>query len=137
MPEAIANGTGRRLMHTRTVECNGYIREDGLWEVEARLVDVKPFMQAADRVRVPETTSVQLTLHGRIRGGVRVGGCVDGVVSGRDRRRNRKRHPARSLVVQRRRRPAVKPPRLPHADAGAAAANAGIAPADMAMYHVR
>ncbi len=35
MPEAIANGTGRRLMHTRTVECNGYLRDDDLWEVEA------------------------------------------------------------------------------------------------------
>jgi len=52
MPEAeIANGTGRRLMHTRSVECNGYLRDDGLWEVEARLVDTKPFTQAADRYR--------------------------------------------------------------------------------------
>ena len=43
MPEQkTGSKTGRRLMHTRTVECNGYIREDGLWEVEARLVDVKP-----------------------------------------------------------------------------------------------
>jgi hypothetical protein len=33
----------RRLMHRRTVECEGYLRDDGLWEVEARLVDVKPF----------------------------------------------------------------------------------------------
>ncbi|MBR1231910.1 DUF2889 domain-containing protein [Bradyrhizobium sp. AUGA SZCCT0182] len=46
-----ADGTGRRLMHTRTVECNGYIRDDGLWEVEARLVDTKPFTQAADHYR--------------------------------------------------------------------------------------
>src|SRR3954447_6540904 len=51
MPEQAANQTGRRLMHTRTVECNGYIRDDGLWEVEARLVDTKPFTQAADRYR--------------------------------------------------------------------------------------
>ena len=52
MPEEnAANGTGRRLMHTRSVECNGYIRDDGLWEVEARLVDTKPFIQAADRYR--------------------------------------------------------------------------------------
>jgi hypothetical protein len=33
----------RRLMHRRSVECLGYIRGDGLWEVEARLVDTKPF----------------------------------------------------------------------------------------------
>ncbi|MDE2380360.1 DUF2889 domain-containing protein [Bradyrhizobium sp.] len=30
-------------MHRRTVECDGYLRTDGLWEVEARLVDTKPF----------------------------------------------------------------------------------------------
>ena len=47
----VANGTGRRLMHTRTVECNGYLRDDGLWEVEARLVDTKPFTQAGDHYR--------------------------------------------------------------------------------------
>ena len=51
MPEQAANRNGRRLMHTRTVECNGYLRHDGLWEVEARLVDTKPFTQAADRYR--------------------------------------------------------------------------------------
>ena len=51
MPEAIANGTGRRLMHTRTVECNGYLRDDDLWEVEARLVDTKPYTQPADHYR--------------------------------------------------------------------------------------
>jgi hypothetical protein len=33
----------RRLMHRRSVECLGYLRDDGLWEVEARLVDTKPF----------------------------------------------------------------------------------------------
>jgi hypothetical protein len=35
----------RRLMHRRSVECVGYLRNDGLWEVEARLVDTKPFVQ--------------------------------------------------------------------------------------------
>jgi len=33
----------RRPMHRRSVECIGYLRDDGLWEVEARLVDTKPF----------------------------------------------------------------------------------------------
>ena len=52
MPEQkVANGARRRLMHTRSVECNGFLRDDGLWEVEARLVDTKPFTQAADRFR--------------------------------------------------------------------------------------
>ena len=51
MPTEVAYGTGRRLMHTRTVECNGYLRDDDLWEVEARLVDTKPYMQPADHYR--------------------------------------------------------------------------------------
>lgn len=42
--------TGRH-MHTRTIECNGYLRDDGLWEVEARLRDTKPFSQSASRYR--------------------------------------------------------------------------------------
>ena len=37
-------------MHRRSVECQGYLRHDGLWEVEARLVDTKPFAQH-DRYR--------------------------------------------------------------------------------------
>ncbi|HEX7563350.1 MAG TPA: DUF2889 domain-containing protein [Bradyrhizobium sp.] len=32
-------------MHKRSIECDGYLRNDGLWEVEARLVDTKPFAQ--------------------------------------------------------------------------------------------
>jgi hypothetical protein len=43
-------GERRRLMHKRSVECNGYLRSDGLWEVEARLIDTKPFDQL-DRYR--------------------------------------------------------------------------------------
>ena len=44
------SGERRRLMHRRSVECEGYLRHDGLWEVEARLVDTKPFVQH-DRYR--------------------------------------------------------------------------------------
>ena len=44
-------GAGRRQMHKRSIECNGYLRDDGLWEVEARLVDTKPFTQRRDRYR--------------------------------------------------------------------------------------
>jgi hypothetical protein len=39
------SGERRRLMHRRSIECTGYLRNDGLWEVEARLVDTKPFAQ--------------------------------------------------------------------------------------------
>jgi len=33
----------RKLMHTRAIECNGYEREDGLWDIEAHLVDTKTY----------------------------------------------------------------------------------------------
>jgi hypothetical protein len=39
------SGERRRLMHRRSIECTGYLRNDGLWEVEARLVDTKLFAQ--------------------------------------------------------------------------------------------
>jgi hypothetical protein len=46
MPHMNENsGEPRRLMHRRSIECTGYLRNDGLWEVEARLVDTKPFAQ--------------------------------------------------------------------------------------------
>lgn len=31
----------RRLIHTRRVECTGYLRTDGLWDIEGRLDDSK------------------------------------------------------------------------------------------------
>jgi hypothetical protein len=31
----------RKLIHTRTVECCGYEREDGLWDIEGHITDVK------------------------------------------------------------------------------------------------
>lgn len=45
------NRAQRRPMHKRSIECNGYLRDDGLWEVEARLIDTKPFTQAGNRYR--------------------------------------------------------------------------------------
>jgi hypothetical protein len=51
LEENSGNGARRRLMHTRSIECNGYLRDDGLWEVEARLVDTKPFAQRGDKYR--------------------------------------------------------------------------------------
>lgn len=35
--------TSRRPLHTRSVTFQGYQRDDGLWEIEAELVDAKPF----------------------------------------------------------------------------------------------
>ena len=33
----------RRQLHTRTIVCDGFRREDGLWDIEARIVDTKPY----------------------------------------------------------------------------------------------
>jgi hypothetical protein len=33
----------RKPMHTREIVCKGYEREDGLWDIEARMIDSKPF----------------------------------------------------------------------------------------------
>lgn len=32
---------GRRLIHQRKIECLGYLRADGLWDIEGRLADSK------------------------------------------------------------------------------------------------
>lgn len=31
----------RQLMHRRTVQCSGYLRADGLWDIEGTVIDVK------------------------------------------------------------------------------------------------
>lgn len=33
----------RRPWHTRTIVCEGFARDDGLWDIEARIVDTKPY----------------------------------------------------------------------------------------------
>jgi hypothetical protein len=50
MPPESSNKS-RRLMHTRSITCDGFLRDDGLWEVEAWLRDTKPFLQPASRFR--------------------------------------------------------------------------------------
>lgn len=43
MIDSVPEKPGRKLLHNRTITCDGYVRDDGLWEVEARLVDAKPY----------------------------------------------------------------------------------------------
>lgn len=31
----------REKLHSRRIECDGYLRDDGLWDIEARLVDTR------------------------------------------------------------------------------------------------
>ena len=33
----------RKLIHTRTIDCRGYQREDGLWDIEGHLTDTKTY----------------------------------------------------------------------------------------------
>jgi len=35
--------TPRQLVHHRKIDCHGYQREDGLWDLEARLIDTKSY----------------------------------------------------------------------------------------------
>src|SRR5215468_3237534 len=37
---------GRQLLHTRRVTCQGFFREDGLWDIEGRITDEKTYEQA-------------------------------------------------------------------------------------------
>ena len=39
----LSNPAPRKPMHTRTVECRGYLRDDGRWDIEGHLIDTKPF----------------------------------------------------------------------------------------------
>lgn len=44
----------RKHLHTRTVECRGYQREDGLWDIDGHLVDTKTYgFHNRDRGEVP------------------------------------------------------------------------------------
>jgi len=39
----LSPSVNRKPMHTRRVECRGYLRDDGLWDIEGHLVDTKPY----------------------------------------------------------------------------------------------
>ena len=36
----------RTLKHTRTIECKGYERTDGLWDIEGHLIDTKTYVHS-------------------------------------------------------------------------------------------
>ena len=40
----LSHAAPRKLIHTRAIECKGYQREDGLWDIEAHLVDTKTYV---------------------------------------------------------------------------------------------
>lgn len=39
----LSDPVARSARHHRRIACDGYLRDDGLWDIEARLVDTKPF----------------------------------------------------------------------------------------------
>lgn len=46
----LTDPAARKLAHTRVVTCQGFEREDGLWDIEGRIVDTKPYrFQNRDR----------------------------------------------------------------------------------------
>jgi len=62
----------RRHMHTRNIVCEGYLRADGLWDIEARIEDKKTFRyhEPYRGLREPGThvhdMSVRLTIDGQM-----------------------------------------------------------------------
>ncbi|MEZ5659728.1 MAG: DUF2889 domain-containing protein [Burkholderiaceae bacterium] len=65
---ALPAPTPRTRRHTRTIECHGYERDDGLWDIEATIVDTKsyPYTEPYRGAREPGSDvhrmSVRLTL---------------------------------------------------------------------------
>lgn len=39
----LTKATPRKLMHTREIRCQGFERDDGLWDIEGRIVDTKTY----------------------------------------------------------------------------------------------
>ncbi len=39
----LTNSAPRKLMHRRLITCQGYLRRDGLWDIEGHLLDTKTF----------------------------------------------------------------------------------------------
>lgn len=46
-------------MHTRSIALEGFVREDGLWDIEARMIDTKPFpITLYERGELPPGTPI-------------------------------------------------------------------------------
>ena len=39
----LSNATDRKLIHTRDIRCQGFERDDGLWDIEGRITDTKSY----------------------------------------------------------------------------------------------
>ena len=55
----------RKHIHTRTIQCRGYRRDDGLWDIEGEIVDTKTYgFDNKDRVRIEAGDAIH---HMRVR----------------------------------------------------------------------
>lgn len=57
------DATGRQLIHERKISCRGYLRPDGLWDIEGRLADCKTHAVPLAEGRVVEAGE---TYHGML-----------------------------------------------------------------------
>ena len=53
----LSTSAPRQLMHNRAIECRGYQREDGLWDIEGHLVDTKTYPTSARDSRASPCTT--------------------------------------------------------------------------------
>lgn len=63
MPLPKSTAARRSLKHTRRIICEGYEREDGLWDIEAHMIDTKTFPLEL-RDNPPRTLDPGAPLHG-------------------------------------------------------------------------
>jgi len=45
---SLINNINRKLIHERNIQCRGYLRDDGLWDIEAHLTDEKSHNMHSD-----------------------------------------------------------------------------------------
>jgi hypothetical protein len=45
-PMPLSKAKPRRHLHTREIQCRGYLRDDGLWDIEGSITDVKSYTPA-------------------------------------------------------------------------------------------
>jgi len=58
---ALSANAPRRLLHTRRVACEGFLREDGLWDIEGQLRDTKSYVyEDRERGQLPLGRPVHL-----------------------------------------------------------------------------
>ena len=43
MTQSLSSPAPRKVIHTRRIQCQGFRREDGLWDIEAQLIDTKTY----------------------------------------------------------------------------------------------